>query len=211
MTQRGRPERSQGVESAGGTWTAALRARLGARHQRQLQHASCRAGRSAWRLPPAGTTSAPCARLTSSPWTATARRWAAADGRRPKRCCTSPSPAHEVPAPSCTRIRFAAPCSPTCTAMPAGFTSTATKCSRASTAWRRTSISEWVPILENDQDMPRLAEVLAKNARRPSSGARRAPPPARALHLGRDARRSGAARGNPRVPVRDARPAIALR
>ena len=51
--------------------------------------------------------------------------------------------------------------------------STATRCSRASTACTTHEHREWLPIVENDQDMPRLAAVVARRAVVASGGARR--------------------------------------
>ncbi len=64
---------------------------------------------------------------------------------------------------------------------------------------------EWIPIVDNDQDMPRLAQrvgaMLEQQPRRPRLSAA----PARPLHLGRYARRRRAARRDSRVPVRNRR------
>ena len=72
---------------------------------------------------------------------------------------------------------------------------------------RRTSTGRWMPIVDNDQDMTRLAVRVARDARASIRARARVPAaPSRAVHLGRDAGGRRASRRDSRVPVRDDRP-----
>ena len=62
---------------------------------------------------------------------------------------------------------------------------------------------EWIPVLENDQDMSRLAGRPGGCPRSTRSGPCDPASSSWALYVGRDARRCGEARRDPGIPVRD--------
>ena len=70
---------------------------------------------------------------------------------------------------------------------------------------------EWLPIIENDQDMPRLASVVAGTLAPASRGARVPPRSPRFVYVGRDDRGSAPPRRNPRIPPPGSRPDNGLR
>ena len=65
---------------------------------------------------------------------------------------------------------------------------------------------EWIPILENDQDMVAARRPSPGRARPPSGLPRVPPSPPRVVHLGRNAGSGRAPRGDRRVPARGRRP-----
>ena len=60
---------------------------------------------------------------------------------------------------------------------------------------------EWLPIVENDQDMTRLSRVVRTRSRRAAGGSWLSASRPRALHMGRRFAAGGAARGDLRVPA----------
>ena len=177
-------------------------ARLGAWARAAISASSLDRSRCGWRSRRAGRSRASSTPIRSSRWTSAAEPVGAAVARVSAEALLHVEIVRaRGPAPCCTHTRSGARSSPTGTATRAALAIEGYEMLKGLEGVRTHEHREWLPIVENDQDMPRLAGVVrdALDAHPAAHGVPAAP--SRAVHLGRRLAAGRPSRRDSRVPV----------